>query len=284
MNAVTDGGPSATFRSPDDWRPRLVALDVDGTLVAEGDSVSAPVVEAVRATIAAGAIVVLATGRGVIATRRVAEMLDLPEGYLVCSNGAVLIRFHPVNGERPAEMELLDVVRFDPAPVRPLLDRLPNALVAVEEVGVGYRVNAPFPEGEISGRIRVVPYDELFTEPVSRVIVREPGKAPEDLLDVVDRVGVHEMSYFIGTTAWLDLAPIGVSKASALAEVARRSGLERTEVLAIGDGVNDVEMLSWAGRGVAMANAREEVREVADAVTKSCIEDGVAVELRRWFG
>jgi hydroxymethylpyrimidine pyrophosphatase-like HAD family hydrolase len=259
------------------WRPRLVALDIDGTLVDPDNNFSPAVEAAVHAVLDAGAHVVLSTGRGLTATRPLAERLALPKPYLVCSNGAVTVRLHP-------EPELLDIVRFDPGPVlQLLLERMPDVLVAVEELGVGYRVNKPFPPGELTGQLVVEPLEKLVADPATRVILREPSNEAERFLDVIDRVGLHGVSYYIGYTAWLDIAPDGVSKATALEKITRRLDVDRADVLAIGDGANDVEMLEWAGRGVAMGNASPAVQEVADAVTKSRADDGVAVELARWF-
>jgi hydroxymethylpyrimidine pyrophosphatase-like HAD family hydrolase len=259
------------------WRPRLVALDIDGTLVDPDNNYSPAVEAAVHAVLDAGTHVVLSTGRGLTATRPIAERLGLPKPYLVCSNGAVTVRLHP-------EPELLDIVRFDPGPVlQLLLERMPDVLVAVEELGVGYRVNKPFPPGELTGQLVVEPLEKLVAEPATRVILREPSNEAERFLDVIDRVGLHGVSYYIGYTAWLDIAPDGVSKATALSKIARRLDVDRADVLAIGDGANDVEMLDWAGRGVAMGNATPTVQEIADAVTKSRADDGVAVELARWF-
>ncbi|WP_460519408.1 HAD family hydrolase [Flindersiella endophytica] len=255
----------------------MVALDIDGTLVDPDNNYSPAVEAAVHAVLEAGTHVVLSTGRGLTATRPVAERLGLPKPYLVCSNGAVTVRLHP-------EPELLDIVRFDPGPVlQLLLERMPDVLVAVEELGVGYRVNKPFPPGELTGQLVVEPLSKLVAEPATRVILREPSNEAERFLDVIDRVGLHGVSYYIGYTAWLDIAPDGVSKATALEKIARRLGVGRADVLAIGDGANDVEMLDWAGRGVAMGNATPAVQEIADAVTKSRADDGVAVELARWF-
>lgn len=259
------------------WRPRLVALDIDGTLVDPDNNFSPAVEAAVHAVLDAGAHVVLSTGRGLTATRPLAERLGLPKPYLVCSNGAVTVRLHP-------EPELLDIVRFDPGPVlQLLLERMPDVLVAVEELGVGYRVNKPFPPGELTGQLVVEPLEKLVADPATRVILREPSNEAERFLDVIDRVGLHGVSYYIGYTAWLDIAPDGVSKATALEKIAGRLGVDQADVLAIGDGANDVEMLAWAGRGVAMGNATPAVQEIADAVTKSRADDGVALELALWF-
>jgi hydroxymethylpyrimidine pyrophosphatase-like HAD family hydrolase len=173
---------------------------------------------------------------------------------------------------------------FDAAPaVAAVLEHHPTALVAVEERGIGYRVNRPFPEGELSGEMRLAEVDDLVSLPVSRVIIRDPEATADDFVALAARLGLHGTDYVVGWTAWLDLSPVGVSKASGLAKVAAELGIDQADVLAIGDGRNDIEMLRWAGRGVAMGQSVEVVREAADAVTDSVYEEGAAVELDRWF-
>jgi hydroxymethylpyrimidine pyrophosphatase-like HAD family hydrolase len=115
-------------------------------------------------------------------------------------------------------------------------------------------------------------------------VIRDPDASAEQFLELAGTLGLHGINYFVGHTAWLDLAPIGVSKASALEAVVDELGLQRGNALAIGDGHNDVEMLGWAGRGVAMGDAPLSVQEAADDVTETVGRDGVAVELARWFG
>jgi HAD superfamily hydrolase (TIGR01484 family) len=181
-------------------------------------------------------------------------------------------------------VEVLRATTFDASEiVRMLLEHVPEAMVAVEEVGVGYRINRHFPDGEITGEMTLQSVDELVADPVTRVIIRDPHSSEEEFVELAEKVGLHGTNYFIGWTAWLDLAPEGVSKASALAGVARRLGIAQEDVLAIGDGRNDLEMLRWAGRGVAMGQAPLEVQEAADDVTRTVHDDGVAHELNRWF-
>jgi hydroxymethylpyrimidine pyrophosphatase-like HAD family hydrolase len=115
------------------------------------------------------------------------------------------------------------------------------------------------------------------------VIIRDPHSSEEEFLELAEKLGLHGTNYFIGWTAWLDIAPEGVSKASALSEVAVELGVAQADVLAIGDGRNDIEMLRWAGRGVAMGQAPLEVQEAADDVTETVENEGVAVELARWL-
>jgi hydroxymethylpyrimidine pyrophosphatase-like HAD family hydrolase len=181
----------------------------------------------------------------------------------------------------------LEVVReetFDAAPaVAAILERHPTALVAVEERGVGYRVTKEFPTGELSGEMILTEVDDLVSAPDSRVIIRDPNATADDFVALAAELGLHGTDYVVGWTAWLDLAPVGVSKASGLAHVAGRLGVDPADVLAIGDGRNDIEMLHWAGRGVAMGQAIQAVQDAADDVTAPVTEDGAAVELGRYF-
>jgi hydroxymethylpyrimidine pyrophosphatase-like HAD family hydrolase len=100
---------------------------------------------------------------------------------------------------------------------------------------------------------------------------------------LAERLGLHGVSYFVGWTAWLDIAPEGVDKSTGLKVALAQHDLDPAGLLAIGDGRNDIEMLNYAGLGIAMGSAPEEVKAAADEVTKSVQDDGVAAILNRWF-
>jgi HAD superfamily hydrolase (TIGR01484 family) len=270
------------------WTPRLVALDIDGTLLKwiEGagqthEEIPPAVHAAVRRAHAAGAHIVLASGRSPHGMTMIADLLALTDDgddplWVVASNGAVVFRYPP--------FEVVHEETFDARPaVEAILREHPTALVAVEERGVGFRVNRPFPAGELSGEMVIAEVTELVAEHVSRVIIRDPDSTAEDFLDLAGRLGLHGTDYVVGWTAWLDLAPVGVSKASGVAHAAAALGVDAADVLAIGDGRNDIELLGWAGRGVAMGQAVEEVIAAADDVTGTVYDDGAATELSRWF-
>jgi HAD superfamily hydrolase (TIGR01484 family) len=269
------------------WTPRLVALDIDGTLLrwidgtgTSHEEITPAVHDAVRRAQEAGAHVVLASGRSPDGMTGVADLLGLATEdspvWVVASNGAVVFRYPP--------MQVVHEETFDArAAVAAVLTEHPQALVAVEERGRGYRVNRHFPMGELSGEMILSEVESMVAEPVSRVIIRDPDATVEDFVALAGRLGLHGTDYVVGWTAWLDLAPVGVSKASGLQVVCRELGVAEGDVLAIGDGRNDIEMLTWAGRGVAMGQAVEEVREAADAVTATVDDDGAAVEMSRWW-
>lgn len=258
-------------RSPN---PPLVALDVDGTILDLDGAMTDRVRAAVAAVAASGRHVVLSTGRSLAATAPVLDRLGLRSGYAVTSNGAVTVRLDPALA---TGVEVIDRVTFDPAPaLRLLREELPQAVYAVEDGPGGYRLNAPFPNGELDGDLTIVPFEQLLDHPVCRVIVRSPEHTPEHFLEMVQRLGLHGGNYFVGWSAWLDIAPDGVSKAHGLAVVADRLGLGPADVLAVGDGRNDLEMFAWAGSSVAMGQAPPEVRAAADAVCATVEQDGLA--------
>jgi hydroxymethylpyrimidine pyrophosphatase-like HAD family hydrolase len=227
--------------------------------------------------VADGVPVVLATGRSWHSTRDLVDQLGLAPGPTVCSNGAVIVTYPPE--------QIVKAVTFDP---RDVIDRVeefaPGTLIAVEEIGRGYRLNQPFPEEDLTGEMIIQDVAQLGALPVTRVILRDPTRSAEDFLGLADRLGLHGVTYFVGWSAWLDIAPEGVNKATALATVVAELGVAPEDVLAFGDGRNDIEMLGWAGRGVAIGDAPVEVREAADVVTDRFADGGPVAELRRWFG
>lgn len=288
MRAESAPGPSAPRRGPASsvalgtlpTSPgrHLVALDIDGTLLHHDGTLSRTVIDAVRTTRAAGHEVVIATGRSLLAAVPVAHQLRLTEGFLVASNGAVVAE---LDAEAPGGSRVLRTETFDPAPaLTALRSAWPDARVAVEEVGLGFKVSAEFDPGELSGRIRVVGWEELIDGPATRVTFRSPSGTAQDFLALVERVGLKGVNYAVGYTAWLDIAAEGVSKASGLERVRRWERIAPCRTVAVGDQRNDCEMLTWAACGVAMGNAPDEVKATADLVVGHVLQDGVVDVLR----
>jgi len=264
--------------TPTSSEPLLVALDIDGTLMSYDQELSEDVRDAVADLRAAGHHVVLASGRSLVAMTPVAEILGIDRGWVVASNGAVTARLDP---EQPEGYALEDVVTFDPGPaLRLLREHLPDARYAVEDVGVGFRMNELFPDGELDGVHRVVDFDELWSGEVTRVIVRAPESTSDDFHALVEHLGLDDVTYAVGWTAWMDLAPLGVTKATGLEQVRRALHVQPHRTVAVGDGRNDVEMLQWAARGVAMGHADDVVQDAADEVTASITDDGAVPVLR----
>lgn len=251
---------------------RMLALDLDGTTVNHMGEMSDAVLDAVSG-LPDDVQVVIATGRSILATLPIGAALGLTRGFMVCSNGAVTVQVDPT---APEGYSVVETVTFDPrAVLEQLREHVPEALIAVEELGVGFKVSNHFPEGELMGESRVVPWEELVANPVTRVTLRQPDASAEDFMDLAERIGLHGVSYAVGWSAWLDINPEGVTKASALELVRRRIGVEPEHTVACGDQRNDIEMLRWAAWGVAMSNAPDEVKVHADEVAGDVDDDGL---------
>ena len=255
----------------------LVALDIDGTMLDEDGSISDAVIEQVRRIDAAGHQVMLATGRGSAATMPVLEHLGITPRFLVCSNGAVILRRDP---EAPSGYRREWVESFDPTDVlRSIQAHLGNARYAVEDEHGRYRYTEPFPDSTVGLDSEHVEFEELLNHPVTRVVVMSPDQDMEDFFAMVEKMGLHRVSYAIGWTAWLDIAADGVNKATAMELVRIDLGIPRERVMAVADGRNDIELLSWAsesGRGVAMGQSPAEVIEAARELTGTVHEGGLA--------
>ena len=257
--------------------PWLVALDVDGTILLQDETMSPGVPEAVARVRDSGHVVTIATGRSWTGTQRYVEELGLIAEYVVCSNGAVTMRRVGEGWER------WHVETFDPTPVLTLLqERLPQARDMVE-LGSGQRlVTAQLDDWTLDGG-RQVDFAELGALPVSRIVVVSPEHDEADFHRLVADAGLNEVSYAIGWTAWLDIAPQGVDKGTALARVRAELGIEQARVFVAGDGRNDIGMFEWArssgGRAVAMGQAPAEVRAAANEVTADVVDGGLALAL-----
>ncbi|CAL8896553.1 Haloacid dehalogenase [Kocuria varians] len=256
----------------------LVALDVDGTLVDHDGRMSRGVKDALRAVVAAGHHVVISTGRSMGATLPVIRQGHIDSGFAVCSNGGVTLRLDP---ELPEHYEVTDRVSFDPAhALDALSSTLPAAKFALEGADGRFYSTERFQDASFGIEAVGVDLHELAEIPAVRLVVYSATDAPEDFADAIDQAGLHGVAYSVGWSSWLDVAANGVSKASALEQIRRHLGVDPAHTIAMGDGRNDVEMLQWAARGVAMGQAPDEVADVADEVTAGVYEDGAAAILR----
>jgi Cof subfamily protein (haloacid dehalogenase superfamily) len=259
----------------------LIGLDIDGTLVHDDGYLSPEVVKEVQRVKNLGHEVMIATGRAAANAVPVARDLGIHEGFVVSSNGAVTVELDLAH---PRGFHMRDVVTFDPSEVlEKLIENLPEAHFAVEDVDGSYRFHKPFPSHALGDQNTETPLEELRHHPVSRVVVLSPQHDVDEFLGLISEIGLASVSYAIGYTAWLDISPQGVSKASALETQRERLGIAKNQVLVMGDGRNDIEMFRWAkssgGLAFAMGQAPEEVIEAATHVTSSVTDDGVATVL-----
>jgi Cof subfamily protein (haloacid dehalogenase superfamily) len=256
----------------------MIALDVDGTLVDHDGHMSAPVREAAQAVVAAGHEVMIATGRSLNAMLPIIEQIGIENGYAVCCNGGVTLR---IDSSLSEGYEILHKATFDPGPaLRALRKRLPTAKYALEDEDGNFLSTERFQDASFGVEAIGVDFQTMLEATAVRVVVFSAENTPEEFDAAIRHVGLAGVTYSVGWTAWLDIAAAGVTKASALEDLRAQLNIEAHRTIAVGDGRNDIEMLTWAGRGVAMGQAPEEVIAAADEVTKSVYDDGAAHVLR----
>lgn len=258
---------------------KLIALDVDGTLVDHDGQMSEEVRSAANAVVEAGHEVVIATGRSLGATLPIIEKIGLTRGHAVCSNGGVTLRIDVDRLENG--YEIVNKVVFDPRPALVALRKsLPTAKFALEDDEGRFLATERFQDASFGAEAESVDFQRMLKARAVRVVVFSTDSTAEEFGEAVESIGLHGVTYSVGWTAWLDIAASGVTKASALELVRQRADVDPSNTVAIGDGRNDIEMLSWAARGVAMGQAPEEVLAAASEVTASVYDDGAAKVLR----
>ena len=276
MTTLTSAGIDDRHESK--HTPRLIALDVDGTLVDHEGTMTDEVRDAARAVILAGHDVVISTGRSLGATLPVIRLLGITRGHAVCSNGGVTLR---LDAGLPGGFEVIDRVTFDPRPaLTALRTRLPGAKYALEDDRGRFLSTESFQDASFGSEAENVSFEEMLRSRAVRVVVFSTDSSAEEFGEAVASIGLHGVTYSVGWTAWLDIAASGVTKATALEALRNRLGTPGDLTVAVGDGRNDIEMLQWAARGVAMGQAPDEVRAAATELTGTVYDDGAAQVLR----
>ena len=263
--------PTVTAAGP---APRhLVALDIDGTLVDDGNKIPSGTVEELDLARAAGHEIVLATGRSLIGLLPITVRLGLTSGWGVCSNGALTVRLDP---SAPSGYDVVDARMFDPGPViRQALKTVPVARIAVEEVGWGWRTSHPFEPGEFNGQQKLVSVDDLMARAATRIVIAAP-----EIRRFTDALYATGVTVTPMGPDWLDIAAQDVNKAVALDGVRKHLEIPDERTVAVGDGVNDLTMLAWAGRSIAMGHAPAIVRSTARETTGTIDQAGALTVLR----
>jgi Cof subfamily protein (haloacid dehalogenase superfamily) len=262
---------------------RMIATDLDGTVVRSDGTISARTRAALGTAEGAGAVIVLVTGRPPRWLSGIAEQTG-HRGLAICANGALLfdLATEMVIGAHPLPVETLQHL------VEVLREAIPGIAFAVERVDDGFHHEPAYhPRWDSDQSLITAEIDSLLEVPASKLLARHGSFDADDLLAAARAaVGDETVATLTHSSAdgLLEISAAGVSKASALADYAAEHGIAAAEVIAFGDMPNDLPMLAWAGHSVAVANAHPEVLEAADEVTASNDDDGVARVLEREFG
>lgn len=290
---VTDPGTTAasgTTETPEVRTPsvrtsgfpyKLIATDLDGTLLRSDDSISRRTREALTAATAAGAAHIVVTGRAVPWTRHILDDLGYT-GLAVCGQGAQVYD--------AGEHRLLTAVTLDrqlaavalakiEAAVGPLHLAAGRAGLEGEVlVGPGYALQGSLPTTPLTD------VSDLWAAPLNKIYIQHPTLTTDELAEASRQAAGGFVTVAMAGEGILELLPLGLTKATGLSLAARRLGAKRTDTIAFGDMPNDIPMFTWSAHGVAMANAHADLKAVADEVTTSNDDDGIAEVLDRLLG
>ncbi len=275
MSAVSTGGTAAQRSAR--WCPRMVASDLDGTLVRADGRVSARTVDVIRRCREAGVEFVAVTGRP---PRWLAGADGLAEavgsGLAVCANGALvwdLARHEVVVAHLFAREDVM-------AAAAAMIGAVPGAVVAVETLQGFRRTPEYVPRFDAAVVAPVAPLAELLADDpgVVKLLVRCEGMDSDDVVATARAVlgGIGLPTHSGARHGLIEVSAAGISKAGTLAELAADRGVEAADVVAFGDMPNDLAMLCWAGRGYAMASGHPDVIAAVPGLAPACEEDGVA--------
>ncbi|MFI7005713.1 Cof-type HAD-IIB family hydrolase [Streptomyces sp. NPDC050145] len=279
--AVTSSTPGP--RTPALSAPRLIATDLDGTLLHDDKTVSPRTVAALAAAEEAGIEVFFVTGRPARWMDVVSDHLH-GHGLAICGNGAAVVDLHDGPGRhrfvKIRELAVPDALEV----VRILRDAAPGTAYAVERTG-GLHHEPAYPPLHLDPGETVAPAEKLLSadfedvadQPVLKLLAYHPELDPDAFLALA-RAAVGERAAITRSSpsALLEISAREVSKASTLALCCAERGIDPSEVVAFGDMPNDMEMLAWAGRSYAMGNAHPDVLTAATGRTATNNEDGVA--------
>jgi Cof subfamily protein (haloacid dehalogenase superfamily) len=263
--------------------PSVVATDLDGTIVRSDGTISARTKAALALATDAGALIVIATGRP---PRWLPGIADATGhcGLAICANGALVYDL--------ATEQIVDSRPLAAAAVRELIDQLraaiPGITFALERVDGQFAHEAEYvPRWEPEPATLVGDFDDaVLNGPISKLLGRCEGMGSDELLEL-GRTAVDGSVASLTHSSidgLLEISAVGVTKATTLAEILAKRSLGAADVVAFGDMLNDLDLLEWAGLGVAVANAHPEVLAVVDEVTASNDNDGVAIVLERLYG
>ncbi len=267
--------------SPSAFPYRLVATDLDGTLLRDDHTVSGRTRDALAAAAAAGAAHIVVTGRAVPWTRPILEDLGY-EGLAVCGQGAQVYDagagrlLTSVTLDRQLAGVALAKIEAEVGPLHLAASR--DGLDGEVLVGPGY---------DVIGSLPATPFtdaSDLWAAPLNKLYIQHPELSSDELAEAAERTAGGFVTVVMAGEGIVELLPLGLSKATGLSLAARRLGVKAAETIAFGDMPNDIPMFAWSGHGVAMANAHRELRAVADEVTASNEGDGIAVVLERLLG
>lgn len=271
---------------------KAILLDIDGTLTNDSKEITPRTREALLAAQAKGMVLVLASGRANMGLTGFADALEMRSnnGIYVCFNGAKAMNaqtgevyFQQTLTVDQGKRVLAHMHEFDVCPIYDRDDYMyaENAFFTIDRDGAPWHI-AEY-EAHNNNYLLCEVHDnaEFLSWPLNKILVAGQPEYLQEHWQEMAAPFEGELSSMFTAPFYYEFTPLGVDKTRALRETFQVLGIDSSEVIAFGDAQNDLTMLQWAGTGVAMGNATDEVKAAADEITASNNEDGIAVALER---
>ena len=260
------------------YRPKLIATDLDGTIVPHDGQISARTIETFKRAYSMGIEIFFVTGRPPRWMPEIREAFGL--GKAICGNGAML---YDLLGDKVLEEWLIDV----PAQletVKKLREAIPQVSFAVESHSYFHREKAYIPRWDVGlDNIGVVTIEEVIKAPALKLLARcsQQNLSSDEMLEIATREleGLVTVTHSNPLDSLLEISALGVSKGATLARMAERLGISADDCVTFGDNPNDFSMLAWSGRSYAMSSGHPDGAKYAKSMAGACEEDGVAIAI-----
>lgn len=259
-------------------RPKLIATDLDGTIVNHDGRISDRTINTFKRARDLGVEIFFVTGRPPRWMPEIREAFGF--GNAICGNGAML---YDLMGDKVLEEWLIDV-DAQIETINRLRKAIPEVSFAVESHSYFHREKAYIPRWDVGlDNIGVVTIEEVIKAPALKVLARcsQQNLSSDEMLDIalVELDGLVTVTHSNPHDSLLEISALGVSKGATLARMAGRMGIDAADCVTFGDNPNDFSMLEWAGRSYAMSSGHPDGAKYAKSIAGPCEEDGVAIAI-----
>lgn len=257
------------------FKPKLICSDIDGTLLNDKRVLS----EKTKQILPALKIpIILASSRMPSAMTHLQSELNTDRQAMICYNGAYIIDDGEVLHNTTITTDIAAFV-YSKAGMHVSLYAKDRWYVAQKDAWTIREINNTKTEPEVAIPGNVLKQEK---EGFHKIMCMGDPEKIDTLIHHIKSEGINELHLYRSKSTYLEIAPSSISKASALSVLLEKTGIRQAETIAFGDNYNDIDLLKYAGRGVAVANAIEEVKAIADDITDSGKDDGVANYLAQW--
>jgi len=265
---------------------KLIAIDMDGTLLTEDKKITTKTKDAIKMASNLGVKIVLTTGRPIQGIKQSLEELNLTnkDDYVIALNGAFICRNDDYSILSSNETLTGKDLKYIYNKVKALKTYF-HAFTKDEDLVDKKSKFSIAEEMRINLKVRVVNFlgEIKDDDEILKVVLEEEKNVLDEITDKIPKELFEKYTVIRSVDFMLEFMKKGCNKASGIEKLAQYLGISREEIIAIGDAGNDKEMIKYAGLGVAMANAEDEIKNMADFITKSNEEDGVSCVIDKFI-